>query len=177
MFDENITPIFKFLLDDGLDETFLPTKAEPNATGWDVRAAEEVWFTPTKPVKIPLGVRCFAPDGWWLELRPRSSTFGKKNIHALYGVIDCSYEGELIFSCQWIPVLDSFISKIIQGQDWSELFSHLFKIEKGERIGQLIPVRRQEMKVESITKEQFESLCKERGANRGSGGYGSTGDK
>ena len=44
----------------------------------------------------------------------------------------------------------------------------------GERIAQLIPVRRQEMLCESVSNEEFDRLCVERGGKRGSGGFGST---
>lgn len=156
------TPEFKFLVCEGLDSSFIPTRCDPFATGWDVKAAKTVEMFKHKTSLIPLGIKCFAPKNYWLELRPRSSTFGKLNLHALYGVIDESYEGELLFACSWMP-------------DTNFAFNAVTVIEKGTRLGQLVPVRRQEMLVSEVSAEEFDTLCKERGMNRGAGGFGSTG--
>lgn len=170
-------PIYHFnVIDPELDHTYLPERGDPHATGWDVRASRTIKLYPTKLVKIPLGIRCIAPEGYWLELRPRSSTFSKKNLHALYGVIDCSYEGELLFACQWIPEFRSHAN--YHSEFLGEIGDYLrneMTIEKGDRIGQLVPVRRQEMIAREVSSEEFERMCKERGFKRGAGGFGSTG--
>lgn len=153
-------PIFKFVLNDGVNDDFLPTRAENKATGWDVRCAEEVMLRPGQYAKIALGFRMFAPPGWWLELRPRSSSFAKKKLHCLYGVIDEAYEGQMVFACQYIPDISSL------GND--------LKIEAGEAIGQLIPIKRQEMLVEKVSNEEYTKLTQQRQATRGTGGFGST---
>jgi len=169
------TPLFKFALREDLinNKEFLPTKGEPDATGWDVSCAfkdEKQYPVEVKAgdwIKIPLGFRCFAPKGWWLELRPRSSTAAKKNLHALYGVIDTSYEGELIFCAQYLP--HQLRYKISDPNVNNDLL-----LQFGEKIGQLIPVKRQEMIVEEISNEDFNDYCQTRGAQRGAGGFGST---
>ena len=165
-----MTPVFKFAVRADIQEDseqFLPTKSDPEATGFDVRCAEpfglvpgEILLLPFQFAKIRLGFRAFSPPGWWFELRPRSSSHANKNLHCLYGVIDETYENELIFSCQYLP---------------PDLKSSL-KIKFGERIGQIIPVKRQEMAVERVTNEEFDELCKQRDSKR-KGGLGSTGDK
>jgi dUTP pyrophosphatase len=167
-------PEFVFSIRENLDDSFTPTRGDSHSTGWDVCAAEDVVLHPTERALIPLGIKCFAPPGYWLELRPRSSTFGKKSLHALYGVIDESYEGELLFACQWIP---SFHDEVyINDSDAIiDYFSHTIKIEKGERIGQLVPVKRQEMSVKVVPYDVFRTLCDARGLARGAGGFGSTG--
>jgi dUTPase len=158
-------PIFKFNLVDHYEanKILLPTRGTPKATGWDVRVGvESIEARPGQHIKIPLGFRVFAPVGWWLELRPRSSTFAKKHLHALYGVIDEDYEGECIFACQYLPDVKCL------GNDLELVF--------GDAIGQIIPVRRQEMTVQEVNNEEFAILCKERNALRGTGGFGSTDD-
>jgi dUTP pyrophosphatase len=153
-------PVFKFVLDPGLPDTYLPTKGTEKATGWDVRSArEEVLIKPGEYAKISLGFRVFAPDGWWLELRPRSSTFTKKHLHALYGVIDEDYEGECVFACHLPRTEDELL------------------ITFGEAIGQIIPVRRQEMIVEKVSAQEYQQLTNQRGYSRGAGGFGSTDKK
>ena len=80
-------------------ELFLPRRADPEATGYDVRCAmpQGITIKPGSYMKIPLGFRMFAPSGWWLSLAPRSGTFMKKHIHPLYGVIDETFEDEMVF--------------------------------------------------------------------------------
>lgn len=158
-------PEFKFALRDDLKDKleFLPTKAEPYSTGFDVRCASRSSLTlrAGDRVKIPLGFRMFAPQGWYLELRPRSSTFVKKQLHALYGVIDEHFSDEVMFACQYLP----------------EASEEVLHIEIGERIGQIIPIPRWDMKVNLISNEYYDQLCKNRETLRTPGGFGSTGDK
>lgn len=176
-------PIYKFAtcLE---DPQFLPTRGEPKATGWDVRASlnpgESLTILPMEHVKIPLGFRAFCPEGWWLELRPRSSTFGKKNLHSLYGVIDETYSGQLLFACQYIPqitIVNSLKYGYIFGVDRvdSQIEAEPLVINHGDAIGQIVPIKRQEMIVSSVSNEEYEQLCKERNAIRKDGGFGSTG--
>lgn len=160
-------PIYKFAIREDLEDTgnlFLPTKGEPDATGWDVRAAfknrSSILISPNQYVKIPLGIRGFCPPGWWYELKPRSSTFGKKNLHALIGTIDESFEGELIFAAQYLP-------------DTSVVSSGLY-IEFGEAIGQIIPVEKQDAVFQKISNKELDELYAQRGSQRGAGCFGST---
>jgi len=176
-----MNPIFKFALREDLKEEkiFLPKQADTKASGWDVRAAmpdrRPLIIYPFELVKIPLGFRGFLPEGWWYELKPRSSSFAKKNLHALYGTIDETYEGELIFACQYIPPVTEYING--GSLDWKDYLNDGLAIDFGEPIGQIIPVKRQEFTVEEITNEKFLELTKNRAASRGSGGFGSTGIK
>lgn len=164
-----MVPVYRFAVREDLyqeEDQFLPTRSDPEATGFDVRCAEEkgVILKPFDFAKIRLGFRAFSPPGWWFELRPRSSSHAKKNLHCLYGVIDETYENEVIFSCQYLPPNPT-------NGELKEL-----KITFGERIGQIVPVKRQDMLVEKVTNEQFDLLCKQRDSQR-KGGLGSTGDK
>lgn len=177
-------PTYKFALREDLkdDKRFLPTRGEEKATGWDVRAAfpdtDKIIVHPFEQVKIPLGIRGLCPDGWWYEIRPRSSSFAKKNLHALYGVVDETYEGELIFACQYIPVL-----RVLDFQSGLEIFgaferwTHLpeLTINFGDAVGQIVPVKRQEMNVMEINNTTLEAEYASRNGKRGAGGFGSTG--
>jgi dUTPase len=162
-------PQYRFALREDLkdDKRFLPTRAEPKSSGWDVSAAQEdkkiIRLKPFEYAKIPLGFRAFCPEGWWFELKPRSSTFAKKHLGCLYGTIDESYEGFLILACQYLPSRNKF-----------DVWEDDLAINFGDPVGQIIPVKRQEMIVESISNEEYDKLCKERGGIRGTGGFGST---
>src|SRR5208282_6947438 len=107
----NLTPIFRFAIREDLSDQFLPTKAEPYATGWDVRGAmhdkQNIVIRPGQYFKIPLGFRVLPPEGWWIELHPRSSSFAKKHMHNLIGIIDEHYPDEVLFAGQYIPDINS----------------------------------------------------------------------
>jgi dUTPase len=173
-------PEFKFVLDEGLDDSFLPTRSEPNATGWDVRCAEKngVVLRPFDKALINLGFRAFLPYHWWAELKPRSSTFAKKALHCLYGTIDETYSHNWRLAVQWIPPVEYLkdSNKLAYVPNLEEhLNDNELKIDFGERIGQIIPVKRQDMQVFKVSVEEFEKLCSERTGNRA--GFGSSGDK
>ena len=195
------TPIFRFALTEKViqacaalktyerpelfsPEQFLPINIDGMASGWDVRAADDYNMGPGSYAKISLGFRVFAPDGWWLKLLPRSSTFTKKFAHALsVGVVDQTYEGECFFSIQYLPEMNPVYTEreepeVIGYSYPSSYYSNpKLYISFGERIAQIIPVRRQEMICESVSNEEYDRLCAERGGKRVSGGYGSSGDK
>ncbi len=173
----NDVPIFKFAIREDLKDTgdlFLPKRGTPKATGWDVKAA----FEDRKPLivsvgehfKIPLGFRAFVPEGFWYELKPRSSTFGKKMLHSLYGTIDEDFGGWLVFACQYLPNLETGAG----GENLLVVKNQYLTIDFGEAIGQIVPVKRQEMIVESISNEEIDARYKERNDSRGTGGFGST---
>lgn len=160
-------PVFRFALRDDLkdDKRFLPTKAELYASGWDVRAAalnhEDIVLSPGQYFKIPLGFRSLCPAGWYYQLHPRSSTFTKKSMHNLIGIIDESWEGETLFAGQYIPDIRSLAKDLI--------------IKFGDAIGQIIPVKKENIEVLEINNIDMDDSFNKRGFNRKSGGFGSTG--
>jgi len=171
-------PEFKFALRKDLEAhpEFLPTRATDTDTGWDVRCAERNGniISPFQYAKIRLGFRVFSPPGWWLELRPRSSSHAKKHLNCLYGVLDEGWQGECMLSAQYLPPLD-----LLQDNSYGFVgFDNdepRLKIDFCDKIGQLIPVKRKEMLVTEVSNEEYDRLCKERGGKRGEGGFGSTG--
>lgn len=147
-------------------EDFMPMRTTTTDTGWDVRcsAKEGIDLVPCGYLKIPLGFRVFSPPGWWLKLVPRSSTLIKKHIHALYGTIDNQFEGEFHFCGQYIPDRNKIIT------------SKRNRIEFGDRIAQIIPVKLEEMSCEQVSAKEFSKLCAYRNSARGEGGFGSSGN-
>lgn len=158
-----MVPEYKFAIREDLldDKRFIPTKGEPSATGWDVRAAmqdhADLTLKPGDYFKIPLGFRAFPEEGWWFLLHPRSSSFAKKHLHNLIGIIDEHYNQEVLFAGQYLPEVPECLV-----------------IKFGEPIGQIVPVKRVEMGVLEISNQEYDDLCKRRMAVR-TGGFGSTG--
>jgi dUTP pyrophosphatase len=174
-------PDFKFALRDDLKDNpeFLPSKANNSDTGYDIRAAsrETIITYPNQYLMIPLGFRVFSPEGYWLKLVPRSSTFIKKHLHALYGTIDQDWAGECCFCCQFILGTKIVDMVGVSAQIQETFNTNIHKIEFGDRIGQLIPVRRQEMGIQQVSNEEIDKLYAERNSSRKDGGFGSTGVK
>jgi dUTPase len=164
----NKIPVYKFAVREDLknkEVSFLPEKGTPDSTGWDVKCAvgepgTSLVIKPGQYVRIHLGFRVFCPEGWWLELKPRSSSFTKKSLHALYGTIDEDFEGELQFACHYLPEASDNPPDLV--------------LQFGEAIGQIIPVKRQTMKVVEVSNEEYTELCANRKGTRGAGGFGST---
>jgi len=100
---------------------------------------------------IDLGISVECPQGYWMQLVPRSSTFKKYGIIQTnsFGVIDTSYCGD-----DDIVMLPAYATRNTQ-------------IPKGERICQFRLVR--DIPFETVTVDKLE------GPNRG--GFGSTGKK
>jgi dUTPase len=160
------TPLFKFALREDLvgDKRFLPTRATPRSSGWDVRCAQEnrepLVIRPGQYVRIPLGFRILPPTGWWLELKPRSSTFAKKFLNSLYGTIDNDFSGSAMMAVQYIPDISSLGKDLV--------------LEFGEAIGQLIPIKLKEMEIVEISNTEYNELRAQEDNIRGAGGWGST---
>jgi deoxyuridine 5'-triphosphate nucleotidohydrolase len=157
----NDLPVFKFALREDLvgDERFLPKRATNKSTGYDVSCAFETHkllvIQPGEYVKIPLGFTCVLPEGYWLFLSPRSSSFTKKHLHALYGIVDSDYRGHMFFCAKF-------------DGNWP------ITLEFGERIGQLIPFKVQEMVVEQISTKEFQEYVNKENNDRKDGGFGSS---
>ena len=158
---EMLTPKFKFALREDLKDMkqFLPTRTTDRSSGWDISCAwddhKDHTVQPGEFVKIPLGIRCIPDEGYWYEVKPRSSTFVKKHLHALYGTVDNDYRDQLYFCAQYMG-------------------TEPITLEFGSRIGQIIPVKLQEMTVEEISNADYDKFCKDE-VNERKGGFGSSG--
>jgi dUTPase len=163
------TPIFRFAVRDDLNDMadkFLPKRAEPGSVGYDVRCAQKdrkpIRLRAGQYAKIELGFRVIPASGYWLDLRPRSSTFAKKYLHYLIGTLDFSWRGWCEYACQYIPDLNNL------GKDLT--------LEFGDAIGQIVPVKMQSMEPQLISNVDFDEFCKTETNLRGTKGWGSTGN-
>ena len=130
----------------------LPKYESRGASGVDISAHIEKSITikPNSKAMIPTGLFLSIPNGYEIQIRPRSGLAAKKSISILNtpGTIDSDYRGEI---------------KVI-------LFNHgnkRFKINNNDRIAQMILTPVIKMDLEE-TNELPESI-------RGAGGFGSTG--
>ena len=132
----------------------LPRYATPLSAGMDVRANidEAVILRPLERAMIPTGLSIELPEGYEMQIRPRSGLAAKHGITVLNspGTIDADYRGEI---------------RVIL----VNLSNEEFRIEAGERIAQMVVARHEQVEWE-LAEELAES-------ERGEGGFGSTGKK
>ena len=131
-----------------------PKYETEGAAGMDVRAAyaegEAFELKPGERTMVPTGLSVAIPDGYEIQMRPRSGLAAKHGLTCLNspGTIDSDYRGEL---------------KVILINHGNETF----RIARGERIGQMVLAP-----VTQIAWEPVDSLPE---TMRGEGGFGSTG--
>jgi dUTP pyrophosphatase len=128
----------------------LPAYATDGAAGMDVVAAEDALLPPGGRHAVATGLALAVPDGFELQVRPRSGLALKHGISLpnTPGTIDSDYRGEL---------------KIIL----INLGDRDFEVRRGDRIAQLVlapVVRAVWLKVDELDE-----------THRGEGGFGSTG--
>lgn len=134
------------------DKIELPKYETSGAAGMDVRAniTEPIVLGSLERTLVPTGLKIAIPEGYEVQVRPRSGLALKHGITLLNtpGTIDSDYRGEL-------KMIIANMSK------------DAYTINPGERIGQLVL-----NKVEQIEWEVVETLDE---TERGAGGFGHTG--
>lgn len=130
----------------------LPQYETAQAAGLDVRAniEQNITLRPLERAIVPTGLFVELPDGYEIQVRPRSGLAAKKGLSVLNspGTIDPDYRGEI---------------KIIL----ANLSPDEFVLTPGERIAQMVVARFERVELEAV---------EELGASeRGAGGFGSTG--
>ena len=136
-------------LDNALDLA-VPAYATPGAAGMDIRSAEYKEIAPRQTVTLSTGFAVAVPEGYEMQVRPRSGLAAKNAITIVNapGTVDSDYRGEI---------------KIILHNLGNDVFTCNF----GDRIAQLViaPVTQAEVvEVEELDETE-----------RGADGFGSTG--
>lgn len=128
----------------------LPAQAHPGDAGWDLAAAEAATIPPLGRAKVPTGLVFEIPEGFEVQVRPRSGLAWKTGVTILNapGTIDAGYRGEvcvILFNASDAPV----------------------EIRPGDRIAQAVVAR--------LEPARFEEAAALSASTRGEGGFGSTG--
>jgi len=136
-----------------------PTWAKEGDSGFDLRAnlpdgKKEITLQPFERILIPTGLYFELPDGFELQVRPRSGHSLKTGLMAILGTVDTGYRGE-------VKVIMINLNKEPQ------------KIEQGERVAQGVVTSRISNDFGRLIK--LDSVKELTETERGSGGFGSTG--
>ena len=136
----------------GVVNNLVPAYDHDGDSGMRLYVLEDTLLQPFVPTLIPHGIAVKPPEGHETQIRPRSSTLFKRNIHVAMGTIDYPYRGELMSCVMYTP-------RFASGEP--------LKLKAGDRVSQLVcqPVTL----VKTICKESLEET------SRGDGGFGSTG--
>jgi dUTP pyrophosphatase len=128
----------------------LPDYASKGAAGMDICAAESVTLRIGKRLAVATGFAFAIPDGYEVQVRPRSGLALRNGITCLNtpGTIDSDYRGEV---------------KVIL----ANLGEDDFQITKGDRIAQIV--------VAPVTHASMVEVDEIDETARGAGGFGSTG--
>lgn len=132
----------------------LPEYQTAQAVGLDVRAntSEAITIAPLERVMVPTGLYFQIPEGYEIQVRPRSGLAAKHGITVINtpGTIDPDYRGEL---------------KVLL----VNLSNEPFALQPGERVAQLVFARYERL--------AWEEAVELEDTERGAGGFGSTGLK
>ncbi|MFA5538282.1 MAG: dUTP diphosphatase [Gemmobacter sp.] len=153
-----MTPVIRVLREDWADpDVALPEYATAGAAGADIRAnlrpedrAGGIVIAPMARIIVPSGLRVEIPEGFEIQLRPRSGLALKHGISLpnTPGTIDSDYRGPL-------------------GILLVNLGAEPFTVVHGERVAQMI--------VAPVVQARFALAGALAGTVRGAGGFGSTG--
>ena len=130
----------------------LPAYATAGSAGLDLRAADAFTLRPGERALVPTGIAIALPQGFEAQVRPRSGLAVKHGVTVLNapGTIDADYRGEIK-----VPMINHG--------------SEEFAIVRGDRIAQMVITP-----VTIATLTEVDSLEE---TERGSGGFGSSGQK
>lgn len=133
-----------------VDCAIIPQYQSSGASGFDLHAAESTEILPSGFCAVKTGLAFEIPQGFEIQVRPRSGLAFKNGISVLNtpGTIDSDYRGEVMV------ILFNFGKEI-------------FKIKKGDRIAQA--VLSQIFQANLIVSDELKSSV------RGGKGFGSTG--
>ena len=130
----------------------LPRRATLGSTGLDIFACIDsdgiITLDGTQPKLVPTGIAMEVPEGYDVQIRPRSG-LSAKGVGVTFGTIDSDYRGEILVTMYlFSPNAD-------------------FKVRHGDRIAQMVI-----SKIEALPCVEVEELSP---TERGGGGHGSTG--
>jgi dUTP pyrophosphatase len=149
--DDNIAVSFGVFL--AHPDAKMPTKANPNDSGWDVVSVDEVVLLPHERKLVSTGIHLKLKPGWEAQMRARSGNAIKLGISLVNGIgtIDADYSGE----CKAI-LLNTGIETII--------------IPKGSKIAQLVFKKVPCVELKQLSEMPTNDL-------RGASGFGSSDKK
>ncbi|CAM4274021.1 hypothetical protein PAXY110619_04305 [Paenibacillus xylanexedens] len=137
----------------------IPVYAKPGDSGFDLIALEDVVIAAGDTKKVPTGLAFEIPDGFEMQIRPRSGLTLNSKLRVQLGTIDAGYRGEV----------GIIVDHIFNGGDLESIFGTNtdILIEKGMKIAQGV--------IAPVVRVSFEEAEELSDSERGDGGFGHTG--
>jgi dUTP pyrophosphatase len=76
-------------------DAVIPRYARAGDAGFDLVALEDVIVRPGETVRIPTGLAFEIPQGYELQIRPRSGVSSKTKLRVILGTVDSGFRGEV----------------------------------------------------------------------------------
>ncbi|AUG37160.1 dUTP diphosphatase [Bacillus velezensis] len=143
----------------------IPAYAHETDAGFDLVAAEDVIIEPGETACVPTGLAFEIPEGFEMQIRPRSGITLKTKLRVQLGTVDCGYTGE-------VGVIVDNIAPDGMDIDYYSIYGCNFewgayKITKGTRIAQAV--------IKPVEQAVFTEVDTLGDSDRGAGGFGSSG--
>ncbi len=152
-------------------DAIMPSYAHSNDAGMDIFASENTYVKPGESVLVPTGLKMAIPDGFEVQIRPRSglSLNTLLRIPNSPGTIDSGYRDEIkIIVYNASTVSDSCAQIETFTTDSKGNPQGIYLIRRGDRIAQMV--------FASVTKANLIPVDSLDGiGNNRNGGFGSTG--
>ncbi|PTJ02728.1 dUTP pyrophosphatase [Staphylococcus simulans] len=153
----------------------MPTRANSTDAGYDIYAAETVILEPQEKVIIKTDLAVNIPKGYVGLLTSRSGVSSKTHLVIETGKIDAGFHGNMGINIKNDKQQTNEIGLHFKGIDGKPLettdnhvFLRTYKINKGDKLAQLVIVPIWTPELEEVT--QFDTQ-----STRGENGFGSTG--
>lgn len=159
------------------EDAVIPAYARAMDAGFDLVAVEDTLVAPGQSAKVPTGLAFALPEGFELQVRPRSGISAKTKLRLSNapGTVDAGYRGEVCILIDNIRTASGKSGKACLGAGENEVAveqevdAHSYLIKKGDRIAQGV--------IAIVPVAQFEVVDELDDTERGAGGFGSSGIK
>lgn len=156
----------------------LPTYATAGAAGFDLYAAADVIIAPGETVKVPLGLAFEIPDGYEMQVRPRSGVTSRTGLRIANapGTIDADFRGDVSIIVDNVSAVppkydgSNYCVRDLEGNcvPYMNAGKGTYLIRKGDRIAQGV--------VAPVTRVSFTETDEElTQTERGERGFGHSG--
>ncbi|MED2979498.1 deoxyuridine 5'-triphosphate nucleotidohydrolase [Bacillus swezeyi] len=156
----------------------IPQYAHTSDACFDLVAAEDVVIEPGETALVKTGLAFEIPEGYEMQIRPRSGISLKTKLRVQLGTVDCGYTGEV----------GVIVDNISHRSLWKKIFTHLplnlqnerggqetnrsyyygtYLIRKGDRLAQAV--------IKPVEQAAFTEVAELGDSDRGAGGFGSSG--